>query len=675
MPHNFQRRIIVIDDNPSIHGDFQKILSAARSGASDDLEAMATSFFGNSEAKGAAALSYELKTASQGQEGLGIVKAAFEANEPIHVAFVDIRMPPGWDGIETIEQLWKVDPDLQTVICSAYSDYSWDSIYARLGESDRLLILKKPFDTAEISQLAAALSEKYRLAQVARFRMEELDRLVAQRTRELERANEQLLLEVDQRRSVEERLRHDVLHDRLTGLPNRPMLMDRIEQCIRRRTRDPNYKFALLFMDMDDFKVVNDSLGHEAGDKLLIGIGQRLTEAVRSVDVAGRLCDDVTSRLGGDEFVILLDGLAKDEDAMDVAQRIEAHMAEPFDIDGHEVVASLSVGVAHSRPDYIRAADILRDADTAVYRAKNQGKRRVAVFDAQMHSQVRERLELESDLRRAIENKQFFLLYQPIISLTTGDMVGFEALVRWHHPVHGLTEPMRFIPIAETTGLIVPLGMEVVRQVCDQIGAWRTKYRDHPIYKDLWVAVNLSGRQLRAQGFAEALTNIVEDRQVEHSAIKLEVTESVVMEQGDAALEALKRLRDKNFKMELDDFGTGYSSLSYLHRIPVDGIKIDQSFVRKLDSRGRSFSATVQAIINLAHNCGMRVVGEGVETVEQIVQLQALECDFAQGFWFSRPIAPTDAEVLLERNLGRTLWRTRIQEMAKSLPTPKMLTT
>ena len=320
MPHDFQRRIIVIDDNSSIHGDFQKILGGPVAAGTNDLEAMAASFFGNSETKSGGGLTYGLKTASQGQEGLEIVKAAFEANQPIHVAFVDIRMPPGWDGIETIEQLWKVDPDLQTVICSAYSDYSWDAIHSRLGDSDRLLILKKPFDTAEISQLAAALSEKYRLAQAARFRMDELDRLVELRTRELERANEQLRLEVDQRRSVEERLRHDVLHDRLTGLPNRPMLIDRIDQCIRRRSRDPNYKFALLFMDMDDFKVVNDSLGHEAGDKLLIGIGQRLTEAVRSMDVAGRLCDDVTSSLGGDEFVILLDGLAKDEDAIEVAR-------------------------------------------------------------------------------------------------------------------------------------------------------------------------------------------------------------------------------------------------------------------------------------------------------------------------------------------------------------------
>ena len=237
------------------------------------------------------------------------------------------------------------------------------------------------------------------------------------------------------------------------------------------------------------------------------------------------------------------------------------------------------MGVAHSRADYTRAADILRDADTAVYRAKNQGKRRIAVFDAQMHSQVRERLELESDLRRAIDNKQFFLMYQPIVSLVTGDMVGFEALVRWHHPVFGLTEPTRFIPIAETTGLIVPLGMEVMQQVCDQIRAWRKMYHDHPTYKDLWVSVNLSGRQLRAPGFADAITRVVEDKQVDPAALKLEVTESVVMEQGDVGIEALKRLRDRNFKLALDDFGTGYSSLSYLHRILVDGIQ-NRSVVR-----------------------------------------------------------------------------------------------
>jgi EAL domain-containing protein (putative c-di-GMP-specific phosphodiesterase class I) len=340
-------------------------------------------------------------------------------------------------------------------------------------------------------------------------------------------------------------------------------------------------------------------------------------------------------------------------------------MAQPFVLDGHEVVVKLSIGIAISRPEYTRAADILRDADTAVYRAKNAGKGRFAVFDAEMHSQVRERLELESDLRRAIGDNQFFLMYQPIVSLTSGDIEGFEALVRWRHPVHGLTEPSRFIPIAETTGLIVPLGAQVIRMACQQVDAWRTRFSDNPLYRRLWVSVNLSGRQIHVVNFADQIDEMVRNLGIDRSMLKLEITENIVMEHGDMGVETLRKLQNRGFSLALDDFGTGYSSLSSLHRIPVDAIKIDQSFIRKLDSQGRPFAATVQAIVDLAHNCGMQVVGEGVETVEQLVQLQTLDCDLAQGFWFSTPVPAADAERLLRDNMSNALWRQRIQHLAR----------
>ena len=660
------RRIIVIDDNAAIHADFLKILAPQSPEADGDFEAMAAALFGAQEPP-APRLHYRVSTASQGQEGTEFVRKAFAEHDPIQVAFVDIRMPPGWDGVETIERLWKIDPDLQTVICSAYSDYSWEAIHARLGDSDRLLILKKPFDTAEIAQLAAALTEKYRLSQVARFRMDELDRLVAERTGELRRANEQLSREVEQRRSVEERLRHDVLHDRLTGLPNRAMLIDRVEQCVRRRIRDPRFFYALLFIDMDDFKVVNDSLGHEVGDKLLIGIGQRLAGAVRSLDLAGRPCDDVTSRLGGDEFVLLLDGMAQEQDAVVVAQRIEAVMAEPFVINGHEIVANLSVGIALGRADYEHAAEILRDADTAVYRAKRGGKHNFAVFDAEMHSAARRRLEMESDLRKALADSQLLVCYQPIISLASGHIQGFEALVRLVHPIRGLIEPSDFIPIAEETGLIVPLGFHVLREACRQIKTWRTGFAHHEPYRTLRMAVNLSARQLRHPSLLDRIDAITAEFGLDHAVLEFEVTESTVMEHGDLAIETLERLGDRGYALSLDDFGTGYSSLSHLHRIPVDIIKIDQSFVRKMSAEDRSFSATVQAIINLAHNCGLRVIGEGVESVNQLVQLQTLECDSAQGFWFAQPVPADGVENILSANLGTTLWRTRVEALAQNV--------
>jgi diguanylate cyclase (GGDEF)-like protein len=665
----FVRRILVIDDNPAIHADFEKILAAE---AEDpELGDLAAVIFGEPEEAGKprprrTRPSYRLVHAHQGQEGLAMAQAAFDAGEPFHVAFVDIRMPPGWDGVETIEHLWKVDPHLQSVICSAYSDYSWDQMHTRLGDSDRLLLLKKPFDTVEISQLAAALSEKYRLAQVARFRMDELDRLVAERTRELQRANEQLLLEVEQRRNIEERLRHDVLHDRLTGLPNRAMLIDRIDQCIRRKKRDARYLFALLFMDMDDFKVVNDSLGHEAGDQLLIGIGERLAGAVRSIDVSGRLCEDVSSRLGGDEFVLLLDGLATEQDAVLVAERINAIMRQPFEIKGHEISANMSIGIAMGRTEYDRAADILRDADTAVYRAKELGKHGFALFDAVMHSEVRQRLELENDLRKALGTGQFELAYQPVVSLETGDIVGFESLVRWRHPVAGTLLPDQFLPIAELSGLIVPIGMEVIRMACEQVKVWREQLGHIAVYRELWVTVNLSGKQLHMPQLAQQIDAIVAETGCPRGGLRLEITENVVMEQEDAAMQTLRSLHDR-YRMALDDFGTGYSSLSHLHRMPVDTVKIDRSFIRQIDSPVRSYSATVQAIVNLAHNCNMTIVGEGVETLSQLVQLQTLDCDLAQGFWFSQPVSAKLAQEMLRDNLGSNLWRTRVLELARGL--------
>jgi diguanylate cyclase (GGDEF)-like protein len=668
------RRILVIDDNAAIHGDFRKILAPAggEAGGDDAIAEMAAVLFGEPQKPATRRIAYDVVCAGQGQEGHSLVREAIAAHNPFHVAFVDIRMPPGWDGIETIEHLWKEDPYLQTVICSAYSDYSWDDIHARLGDSDRLLLLKKPFDTVEISQLAAALSEKYRLAAAARARMDRLDALVRERTAELERANAQLLAEVEQRRTVEERLRHDVLHDRLTGLPNRAMLMDRIEGCIRRRKRDPKYQFALLFMDMDDFKVVNDSLGHDAGDRLLVGIASRLSTAVRSADIALRLCDDVTSRLGGDEFVVLLDGLSNREDALEVARRIEARMADPFALDGHEVVAHLSIGIAFGHEDYARAPEILRDADTAVYRAKGQGKHRFAVFDAQMHSEARERLELETDLRRAIGTGQFFLAYQPVVSLSDGNIAGFEALLRWQHPTRGLVMPGTFIPIAESSGLIVPMGLEAFREACRQLADWRNRLAQHEPYRRLWVAVNVSARQLHLGNFVAQMDEILAEFNLDRDAVKLEITENVVMQHGDIGIDTLKHLRQHQYRLSLDDFGTGYSSLSHLHQMPVDCVKIDQSFIRKIDCNSRPYSATVQAIVNLAHNCGMTVVGEGVETIPQLVQLQAIDCDLAQGYWFSRPVPASQAEQLLIDNLGTKLWRPRVQQLADGI-VPRML--
>lgn len=644
------RRVIVIDDNQAIHEDIRKILSNHDS-ADGELDAMLASILGTPVAKPQSrGPVYDLAFANQGQQGLRMVAEALEQSRPFQVAFVDMRMPPGWDGVETIERLWAADPLIQTVICSAYSDYSWSDIHRRLGDSDRLLILRKPFENAEICQLAAALTEKYRLARAARMKLEELEKAVSERTAGLKQLNEQLQQEIERRQRIEERLRHDALHDTLTGLPNRAMLMDRIEQCIKRKRREPDYQFAVLFLDLDDFKVVNDSLGHEAGDKLLVGVADRLAAAVRDVDSVSRPGEHISSRLGGDEFVVLLNGLSQLETPHLMAERIQRVMAEPFNIAGYEVVAGLSIGIATSVSDYARAADILRDADTAVYHAKLRGKHGYAIFDATMHAEVRSRLELEADLRKAIGTDQIAVHYQPIVSLNTGSVEGFEALVRWQHPTRGMISPCDFIPMAEATGLIVPLGLNVFRTACRQAKAWRSRF---PSHQHLWISVNLSARQLYIPDLPDQLDAAVAAAGLDCSAIKLEITESVLVEQGDAASKAIQKLRDRGYPLAIDDFGTGYSSLSYLHQIPINAIKIDRAFVAKMDSYSRTYIATVQAILALAHNCNLAVIAEGVETAAQVVQLQTLGCDHAQGYYFSKPKAAESIEVLLR---GQPSW-------------------
>jgi diguanylate cyclase (GGDEF)-like protein len=401
------------------------------------------------------------------------------------------------------------------------------------------------------------------------------------------------------------------------------------------------------------------------GDKLLVGIGQRLAESARALDLAGRMADDITSRLGGDEFVLLLDGISHPDDAAQVAQRIETVMAKPFDIDGHEIVATLSIGIACGHSGYESASEILRDADTAVYRAKRNGKHNFAVFDAQMHDEARRRLELETDLRKALGDGSFTLHYQPLVCLTSGHIRGFEALLRLNHPVRGIVSPSEFIPVAEETGLIIPIGFQTLREVCRQIQAWRIRFAKCDVYRDLRVAVNLAAKQLRHPELPDRIDAILAEFGLDHSALELEITENVVMEQGDSAIETLHTLRERGYALAIDDFGTGYSSLSHLHQIPVHIIKIDQSFIRKMSTEDRSFSATVRAMVNLAHNCGLQVIGEGTETLNQLVQLQEMECDWAQGYWFSRPVPAAQAEELLRENLGTKLWRQRVEQIAQ----------
>ena len=487
--------------------------------------------------------------------------------------------------------------------------------------------------TQELNALARMLSSF----------VETLKQKVHERTAELERQKVTLEREVAVRRRAEEQLRHAAFHDRLTSLCNRDLLMDRLDRCITRARRNADYKFAVLFLDVDRFKEVNDSLGHTVGDELLVEIARRIQTCLRDTDTLSRVESNTISRIGGDEFVILLDGIKARTDASLVAERLQSELAAPFSLSGHEIFSSASIGIAFNELEYDTPDHLLRDADAAMYHAKASGKARHEVFNKQMHAEAVARLQLGTELRRAIENNELVVQYQPIINLRTGRIGGFEALVRWNHPKRGMISPLDFIGRAEETGLVVQLGEQVLRRACSQIRAWHDEFpREDP----LAISVNVSKRQVAEPGLVKTVKEILQSVGVDGRYLKLEITESVIMANPDSITEVLRQLRELGVQIHMDDFGTGYSSLSYLHRFPIDVLKIDREFVSTMGST-KGYAGVVQTVVVLAHNLHMEVIVEGVETREQLAQLIALDCDHAQGFYFAEALDPDKATELL----------------------------
>jgi diguanylate cyclase (GGDEF)-like protein len=628
-------RILVIDDQAAIHEDFRRIL-AAGADVGMKLSEVESLLFGDPAATPAQQPLYAVDYALQGEHAVQKVQHARREGRPYTVAFVDMRMPPGWDGLETIERLWEQDPCVQIVICSAHSDYDWKDIFERLGHSDKLLILKKPFEPIEVLQCASALSRKWQHERSLEAHVESLERVITARTEKLEAANLQL--------------RHLATHDALTGLPNRVLLDDRLAQAIAHADRD-GQPFAVLMLDLDRFKLINDSLGHRSGDIVLNEVARRLQGVVRNIDTV--------ARVGGDEFVLVIGPSAARVDAEDIGKRANEVLCAPIQLEGVDLHVSSSIGIAYYPSTGASATSLLAQADAAMYCAKQSGRNNYQCFAPGMETVALERVSLESDLHQALKMQQFELHYQPKVNTSTGDVHSAEALIRWRHPQRGLILPTQFIPLAEECGLIHNIGAWVLHEACRQCAAWRLAGQP-----SLRVAVNVAAAQFRRGDLLDVVRSALEESHLDPRFLEIELTESAVMTNPEDSAAMLEQLSRMGVLVSVDDFGTGYSSMSYLRRFPIDKLKIDRSFIKELTTCVDDASI-VQAIVSLAHSLRLKVVAEGVETLEQLKFLQSIGCDQYQGYHFSPPL-PSAEFAELVRNWQKAEDRSAADEASRT---------
>jgi diguanylate cyclase (GGDEF)-like protein/PAS domain S-box-containing protein len=728
-------RILIIDDNLAIHQDFMKILTSSTSGSS--LDNISSELFGTTSATVSSLPQFEIDTASQGKEGVEHIKKAIAEKRPYSLAFVDIRMPPGWDGVETIKHIWEIDKDIQVVICTAYSDYSWEETIAQLGTTDNLLILKKPFDNSSVRQLAHALTRKWQLIQNARQYTDNLKQQVLERTeslqtslslvkatlesssdgilvvnndgiiidhnqkfvdmwklsdetlrgstildilslvksqvthaeksynkiRELQADHDKITIDniyfaderifecytqphklddktigrvydfrdVSKRVKLEKELLYQATHDSLTGLPNRVSLHEHVQDAIKKSAAEnKSSSFALLFFDLDRFKLINDSLSHAVGDELLKATAGRLQAILNK--------DDILARLGGDEFVIIFSG---EDDVMPKIQSVLNVFQQPFYLGGRSMMITASMGVSLYPKDGGDIDELLKNADAAMYRAKSLLGNNFQFYTPEMNTQNLAKLDLEDQLTQALVNKEFFLVYQPQLDLASEKLVAVEALLRWQHPEKGVLLPMDFVPTAEETGLIVPIGEWVIRTACQQNKEWQKAG-----ISNIKVAVNISSQQLLLPNFHKSISNILTETGLQPEFLELELAENVIVNNGNV-INIVKKLKELGVKIVIGDFGTSYSNLSYLQKVPLDSLKIDRSFIQQIQHTNDS-EVIVRAIIAMAKSLSLDVLAEGVETQNQLEFLQKYDGGNVQGFYFGKPLSLDEVEKLLK---------------------------
>ena len=597
------RRILVIDDTPSIHEDFRKILGPE----ADDEKTLAgteEALFGTVQLD---RLTFQLDSAYQGQEALELVTRARAEGRPYAMAFTDMRMPPGWDGLETIEQLWKADPHLQIALCTAFSDYTWEDMAERLEFGDQLLVLKKPFDSLEIRQMASALTWKWQMAQDAAMKVLNLEQTIEARVHELLKVS------------------HLLQYDVLTELPNSTLLGDRLNQSLA-LSRRHDKQLAVMFLGLDRFKRINNALGHPAGDEMLKQVGRNLVATVRE--------SDSVFRYGSDEFVVILADVRHPQQTKGIAEKLLNAIRVPQHIAGHDLSVTASLGISIYPDDGFDAIALIKKAETAMRNVKETGPNDFSFFIDEMNQRARDQQSIESGIRLALERNEFVLHYQPKLDLGSGQVVGAEALIRWQKPGHGLVYPSEFISVAEDSGLIVPLSKWVLAEACRQSCAWQAAG-----LPKICMSVNMSAIDFRQRDFIDGIEQTLKQTGLDPALLELEITEGVLMQNVESTVNALTRLKEMGVRLAIDDFGTGYSSLSYLRRFPIDVLKIDQSFIRGL-SNDSSDAALVSAIISLGRSLKLTIIAEGVETLEQLDFLKAHRCEEGQGFYFSKAVEP-----------------------------------
>ena len=605
------RRILIVDDTASIHQDFRKILCADANGE-PSLENLEEALFGTAPKVRQA---FKLDSAYQGEEALELVNLALAANAPYALAFIDMRMPPGWDGLQTIEQLWNVDPNLQIALCTAYSDYSFEAIEARLKYNDQLLILKKPFDHLEIRQMASALTWKWQLAQDIAQKVLGLERTIEERVQELLKVS------------------HLLQYDTLTELPNSTLLGDRLTQAIALGRRHDT-QLAVMFIGLDRFKRINNALGYPMGDEVLQQLSQSLVAAVRE--------SDSVFRYGSDEFVVVLNDIQHPQQTQHIAQKILTAVKTTRHVAGHDLSITASLGISIYPNDSGNAVELIKHAETAMHTRKEQGPDGFSFYTEDMNLRAQFQQNLESAIRQALDRNEFVLHYQPKLDLKSGKIVGAEALIRWYQPRSGWIKPSDFIPVAEDSGLIVPLTQWVLRQACEQVQSWRAMG-----LPPLCVSVNISPLDFRQRDFVDKLAAVLKQTGVPPYLLELEITESVLMQNVEETVKTLHTIKAMGVRLALDDFGTGYSSLSYLRRFPIDVLKIDQSFVRGLNVNNQD-EQLISAIIGMGRSLELTIIAEGVETLDQLSFLQAQLCEEGQGFLFSKAVPAKDFAQLLQ---------------------------